>query len=413
MRSMLRVGFTNPVIVDEHGRILAGHGRVAAARKLGMTEVPTVCLAGLSEAEKRAYALADNRVALDAGWDAELVKSELAYIAELDLEFDLTLTGFETAEIDLALDGPVSPDDPADRLDGLGGPAVCRPGDLWILDRHRLLCGDALDPASYQQLLGTKRAQLVFTDPPYNVPIDGHACGLGRVRHADFAMASGEMSAEAFIAFLRQALTLHVAHSCDGALHYVCMDWRHMAELLAAGSGLYSELKNLCVWTKDNGGMGSLYRSQHELVFVHKLGTGPHINNVELGRFGRNRSNVWSYPGVGSLNGGRRDELALHPTVKPIALVADVILDASRRGGIILDGFAGSGTTILAAERTGRCGCGIELEPAYVDVAIRRWQQMTGGVARHAATGHRFNDSHRLAAPERRLALPAPARGGR
>ena len=231
---------------------------------------------------------------------------------------------------------------------------------------------------------------MVFTDPPYNVPIDGHVCGLGRVRHGEFVMASGEMDEEQFTSFLTTVLRNLAAHSQDGSVHYVCMDWRHMGELLAAGRAAYTELKNLCVWNKDNGGMGSFYRSKHELVFAFKNGTAPHINNFELGQNGRYRTNVWDYPGANSLKAERMEELRMHPTVKPLALVADAIRDCSHRGGLILDPFVGSGTTLMAAERTGREACVLELDPRYIDTIIQRWQAAGGEDAVHADSGETF-----------------------
>jgi DNA modification methylase len=387
--------------LDQEERVLAGHGRLAAARLLGMAQVPTIRLAEMSEAQKRAYALADNRLAEAAGWDRELLALELRYISELELDFDLELTGFEMAEIDLLLDPAIGKEDILDRLPEADGPPVTAPGDLWCLGRHRVLCADATSATAFEQLMAGKAAQLVFTDPPYNVPIDGHVCGLGRTRHPNFTMASGEMSQAEFTAFLATVLGYAAKHSADGALHFIFMDWRHLNELLTAGRTVYGELKHLCVWVKDNGGMGSLYRSQHELVLVFKNGSAPHVNNVELGRHGRNRSNVWRHPGVNSVGAGRLADLRLHPTVKPVQLVADAILDASKRRGVILDPFLGSGTTLLAAERTGRQACGLELEPRYVDVAIRRWQEHTGRAAVHAESGLAFDD---LA--ERRAATP-------
>jgi DNA modification methylase len=263
-----------------------------------------------------------------------------------------------------------------------------------LLGEHRVYCGSALDQAAYTLLMDEKKAALVFSDPPYNVPIEGNVCGLGSIHHREFAMAAGEMSSAEFIAFLTRALSLCARHSTEGSLHYLCMDWRHMAELLAAGREVYPELKNLCVWAKDNPGMGSLYRSQHELIFVFKSGRGPHRNNIQLGRYGRNRGNVWHYPGM---NSGARgtDEgnlLALHPTVKPVALVADAILDCSARGEIVLDAFLGSGTTVIAAERVGRRCYGMEIDPLYVDTIVRRWQAFAGEGARHAASGQSFSD---------------------
>jgi len=302
-------------------------------------------------------------------------------------------------EIDLriaSLDDPLDPgDDPADAVpERSSRPPLSRIGAAWVLGRHRVLRGDALDAAAFAALMGEERAAMVFSDPPYNVPIDGHASGLGAIHHRPFPMASGEMDRAAFTAFLSQACRNLAAFSADGSLHFLCMDWRHLDELLAAGRDAYGELKNLCVWVKDNGGMGSLYRSQHELVFVFKHGRDGHRNNVQLGQFGRNRSNVWRYPGVNSFArcGEEGNLLALHPTVKPVAMVADAILDCSARGDIVLDGFLGSGTTVIAAERTGRRCYGLELDPAYVDTAVRRWQALTGGSAHHSINGRSFDD---------------------
>jgi DNA modification methylase len=307
-------------------------------------------------------------------------------------------------EIDLRIasleDGPDQADDPADALPEFSTqPPISKIADLWMLGRHRLLCGSALDTAAFVALMGEERASTAITDPPYNVKIDGHASGLGAVHHRPFPMASGEMDKAEFTAFLAKAFHNLAAFSSDGSLHYMFMDWRHAEELLAAGRDVYGELKNLCVWVKDNAGMGSLYRSQHELVFVFKHGRNGHRNNVQLGQFGRNRSNVWRYPGGNSFArcGEEGDLSALHPTVKPVAMIADAILDCSARGDIVLDGFLGSGTTVIAAERTGRRCYGLELDPGYVDTIIRRWQALTGGSARHAASGRSFDDLTREA----------------
>jgi DNA modification methylase len=380
------------VLIDDGGGILAGHGRVEAAKLLGLETAPTIRLSDMTEPQRRAYVLADNKLAENAGWDRELLALELQYLTELELDFDLTITGFEAAEIDVLIEGlEVLEPDAADRIPEIdAAPPISRPGDLWRLGRHCLLCGDATQPEPFTRLMAGKTAQMVFIDPPYNVPIDGHVCGLGQVRHAEFAMAAGEMSEAEFTAFLETVFRHLVAHSADGSIHYVCMDWRHLFEAMTAGRKAYAELKNLCVWNKTNGGMGSLYRSKHELVLVFKNGAAPHINNVELGRYGRNRTNVWDYPGVNSLRDGRLDDLKMHPTVKPVALVTDAILDCSKRGGVVLDCFAGSGTTLMAAERSGRRACAMEIDPKYVDTAVRRWQAHTGGQVVHAVTGGSF-----------------------
>ena len=269
--SIERFGFTNPVLISDSGDIIAGHGRVAAAKSLGLDAVPTIRLSHLSEAERRAYVLADNKLALNAGWDDDILAIELQGL--IDLEFDVTLTGFSVAEVDLVIDGAnernSDPDtgSPADRLPALPEHAVSRSGDLWELGGHRLLCGDARDQADYELLLSGDVVDLVFTDPPYNVPIDGHVCGLGSVRHESFAFASGEMTAREFTSFLTSTLSNCGAVCRNGAIAFVCMDWRHMRELLDAGENAFTELKNLCVWNKTNGGMGTFYRSKHELIF--------------------------------------------------------------------------------------------------------------------------------------------------
>jgi DNA modification methylase len=264
------------------------------------------------------------------------------------------------------------------------------PRPVWVLGNHRLLCADAREEAAYDRLLEGAKAAFVFTDPPYNVAIDGNVCGLGRTRHREFAMGSGEMSEAEFATFLQTVFGRLAEHTVDGSIHQVCMDWRHMWEMLAAGRAVYSELKNLCVWNKANAGMGSFYRSKHELIFVWKNGGTGHINNFELGQHGRNRTNVWDYAGVNSLRAGRLEELAMHPTVKPVALVADAIKDCSDRGSLVLDPFCGSGTSLIAAERTGRKARSLEIDPAYVDVAVRRWQTYTGKAAILAASGETF-----------------------
>jgi len=392
--SIKAFGFANPVLVDDDDMILAGHGRFQAAKLLGLDAVPAIRISQLTEAQKRAFVLADNKLAERSGWDREPLAVELGELSVMlpDLGLSVDLTGFEVGEIDAILtdveeDNAASQDD---EVIPLPQTPVSRLGDLWVLGRHRLLCGDARDPAALRALLGNEPADMVFTDPPYNVRIDGHVLGRGKNQHAEFAMASGEMSEGEFTAFLQVVLGNAAAASRDGALHFVCMDWRHLGELLAAGRSVYSEMKNLCVWAKTNGGQGSLYRSQHELIAVFKVGDGAHVNNVELGRFGRNRSNVWHYAGVNSFKAGRQQELEAHPTVKPVALVTDAIKDVTRRGAIVLDHFGGSGTTLVAAERTGRRARLLEIEPRYVDVTIARFEQVTKTDAVHAETGQTY-----------------------
>jgi hypothetical protein len=342
--SLEQFGFVLPIVIDVDSRVIAGWGLVGAARRLDLTEVPAVTIADLDEAKMRMLRLALNRLGEDSGWDLDALKLEFADIVEISSDIDLRLSGFEMAEIDVAFQGSGNDEEDSLPANETSTP-VTQPGDLWLLDEHRILCADALMRESYAMLLGDERAQMVFTDPPWNIPIAGHVSGLGSIKHGDFAMGCGEMSAAEFEAFLRTALGHAATYSDDGSIHFVCMHWAKIRELLGSTADLYSETKNLCVWSKTNAGMGSLYRSRHELVFVFKKGTAPHINNVELGRFGRNRSNVWEYAGQNVLNGTSKSKLSVHPTAKPVALVADAIRDCSHRNGIILDSFGGAGTT--------------------------------------------------------------------
>jgi DNA modification methylase len=382
--SIKRFGFTNPVLIGDDHEIIAGHGRVMAAKELGLATVPTVKLSHLSAEERRAYVLADNKLALNAGWDTEILAIELQ--ALIDIEFDVTLTGFSLAEIDLTLgharaaSGAVE-DDAADLIPQLPTQAVSKLGDIWLLGRHRLLCGDAQSQDDVARLMEDETADLIFTDPPYNVAIDGNVGGLGSVRHREFAFASGEMSEDEFTAFLTTTLSNAARSAKDGAIAYICMDWRHMSEMLDAGKAAFTELKNLCVWNKTNGGMGTFYRSKHELVFVYKIGAAPHTNAFGLGETGRYRTNVWDYAGISSLGASRMDQLAMHPTVKPVALVADAIKDCSRRNEIVLDIFGGSGSTLIAAESCGRRARLIEYDPLYCDTIVTRWQRYAGKTA--------------------------------
>jgi DNA modification methylase len=385
--SIKSFGFTNPVLTNNSMMIVAGHGRVEAAKLLRMNSVPTIKLENLSDDQLRAYILADNKLAENAGWDRAILAIELQNLLTLE-DFDVTTTGFEIPEIDIILEEQSQTIDKDDEVPVVTGPALTREGDLWELGKHRIYCGNSLHEDSFKALLGNRKAAVVFSDPPYNLPIDGNVCGKGSIHHREFEMASGEMSETEFVAFLERSMRLVARYSTSGSIHFLCMDWRHMKELLAAGNEVYKSLLNVCVWVKDNGGMGSFYRSRHELVFVFRSGAESHRNNVQLGRFGRNRTNVWEYPGVNTLS--RRGEegnlLALHPTVKPVPLIADALLDCSARGDIVLDAFLGSGSTLIAAERIGRICFGIEIDPLYVDVAIQRWQQLTGESAVNSKT---------------------------
>jgi DNA modification methylase len=403
--SIKRFGFNNPIIITDDGEIVAGHGRLAAAKLLGLETVPTLRLSHLTEAERRAYVIADNKLALNAGWDREMLAIELQGL--VDLDFEIELTGFSLAEIDIVLDeARESAPDGADAAveDAIPTyrhdvPAVSQMGDLWLLGRHKLICGDARDGGAYDLLIGDDTVDLICTDPPYNVPIDGHVCGSGRIRHRDFAMGVGEMDKDQFTRFLIDTLGSAAERCRDGAIAFVFMDWRHMGNLLSAGEQVFSELKNLCVWNKTNGGMGTFYRSKHELVFVFKVGTAPHINTFGLGDTGRYRTNVWEYAGVNTFRAGRLEELELHPTVKPVDLVSDAIKDCSRRAGIVLDPFGGSGTTLIAAQKSGRRARLIEYDPSYCDVILRRFEAVTGTSAILAWTGQTFEDRAAERAP--------------
>lgn len=390
--SICEFGFTSPVLTDGHNHIMAGHARCLAAKQLGMTHVPVIGLKDLSPAQVKAYIIADNKLAENAGWDKELLALELQDIQILDDTFDLSLTGFELPEIDFMLmpgqeDNEEEPAVPV--IDEQH--VVTRSGDIWQCGRHRILCGDHLDQQDWKTLMGRHRAHAVFADPPYNVPIQGHVSGLGDAVHDEFAMAAGEMSVDEFIEYLATLIFFLTFYSRKGALHYICMDWRHQYELLVAARRHYQELKNICVWNKTNGGMGSLYRSKHEFVNVYKYGDAPHINNVELGKHGRYRTNVWDYAGNNAFHEHRNAELVTHPTVKPVAMIADAMLDCTHRNHLVIDPCVGSGSTILAGEQTQRRVFAMELEPKYVDASILRWQTMTENDAMHLASGKTFS----------------------
>ena len=349
----------------------------------------------LSREEALAYMLASVRLVERGSWDEQKLGQVLADLSLAELDFDIELTGFEGPEIDLAIEGLNQPPEAPDPADASPpeGPPVTRTGDLWRLGPHLLLCGDARDKASYKTLMNGEEARIVVTDPPFNVVIADNVSGKGAVKHGNFAMASGEMSEAEFTAFLMAVLTLMAEHSMNGALHVIAMDWRHMRETLAAGHHAYDDLINLCVWTKTQGGQGSFYRSQHELFFVFKKGRAPNVNNIKLGVYGRNRTNVWSYAGgntFGRAGAGEGDLLKLHPTVKPVALLADILLDASHRGDVVLDPFAGSGSILIAAEKVGRRARAMEIDPLYVDVAVRRWQRWSGEDAVLEGDGRTF-----------------------
>jgi DNA modification methylase len=389
-----RFGQAVPILVDPDHVIIDGHAVHAGLIDLGYDEIAVVVVHNRDPLEIRALRLALNRLPEDAGWDDALLRDEL--LALLDLGFELEFSGFDAVEIDMALaiDEPgagVVEAEPAEDLVPSPNPAVT-PGDVYRLGRHVIACGDARDEVLIRRLAAERAVQVVFTDPPYNVPINRFVSGLGKTRHAEFVMASGEMTKEAFTAFLAGFIEALVPVLANGAILFVCIDWRHIGELLEAASSQELGLKNLCVWAKSNAGMGTFYRSQHELVFVFKSGDAPHQNNFELGQHGRMRSNVWAYRGVNSFGKDRMELLGSHPTVKPVLMIADALKDVSRRGDLVLDPFLGSGSTLIAAEDTGRTCIGVELAPGYLEVTIRRWERRTGQDAVHAGTGETFSE---------------------
>lgn len=380
--SMGEFGFTNPLLIDENFRLIAGHCRLLVAKKRGMTVVPVIMISGLSELQKLKLQLADNKVALKGGWDTHLHRLKIRKIAELEISPKLTIPGYSTGEIDVLLTPKADPDDSS--IPAVPVQPRTQPGDIYICGDHRIGCGDGRDPEFLRKVIGEGgQIDMAFLDPPYNVSIPNHA--NTKRRHPNFKMASGEMSDPQFRTFLTDGLRACAEVSREGAVHYVCMDWRHAEPLMAVGRDVYGDLINLCIWNKSNAGMGSLYRSKHELVFVYRVGDAPHFNAVELGKHGRNRTNVWDYPSVNTFAGKRSGDLDLHPTVKPAAMVMDAIQDVTRRGDLVLDIFLGSGTTLIASERCGRRFRGLDIDPAYVDVAVERWERVTGKKAQRIA----------------------------
>ena len=402
-RSIKVLGFNIPVAVDASGKILCGHARYLAAQQLGMSEVPVIRLDHLSESQARAFMLADNKLSEMSDWNRGLLAVQLKELTAVDLTFDIEATGFSVGEIDLILDFDPAGLDGADQVPNIPeGPPTTQMGDLWLMGEHLLLCANAQEASTYETLMAGKVAGMIITDPPYNVKVQGHVGGKGSIKHPEFAMASGEMNSPEFTQFLKTSFEQMANHSKPGSIHMTFMDWRHLPEILSAGLAVYTSFLNLCVWVKNQAGMGSLYRSQHELCLIFKNGKESHQNNVQLGRFGRYRTNVWQYGGIQTMRSSEEgDLLALHPTVKPIKMIADAILDCSKRRDIILDPFMGSGTAILACERTGRHCYGIELDPLYVDTAVQRWQNLTGEDAVHELTGKTFTQCSAQATQER------------
>ena len=370
--SIAENGFVNPIIVNPEGAIIAGHGRLRAARKLRLTTVPTIVVTGLTEAQERRLRIADNKIALNAGWDVDLLRIELADIEASGLNLDLT--GFTTGEIDVLRMPKLVSEEP---YDPVPVNAVTELGDIWICNGHRVGCGDLLDRVSLDALMAGARADAIVSDPPYNTSNANHNGGKGKFRHREFQYAHGEMTREQFTRFLIDTEGLMASRCRDSAVAFVFMDHHHAGEQIAAGEAVFDRRLNIAIWVKSNAGMGALYRSQHEMIFIYVAGEAQHVNNVALGKHGRNRTNVFNAPSVNAF-GSRQDDLSLHATVKPTQLIADMIMDVTARGDIVLDGFLGSGTTLLAAERTDRRAFGLEIDPAYVDVGITRWMDLVG-----------------------------------
>lgn len=388
--SIRRFGFVSPLLIDSQGRVLAGLARLEAAKALAMTSLPTVVVDHLSPEEQRAFVLADNRLAELGSWNKEALKLELDELAELNLDFSLELTGFSLPEIDAIRFGVGDSASGDDDVPTVRSETVSSLGDLWTLGEHRLLVGDATSVETLDRLLAGDVVRSVFTDAPYNVPIEGHV--TSSKAHGRFVMGDGEMSDAEFTSFLEAVCRQIEGALIDGGIAYFCMDWRHMRHVLDAVEAAGLSVLNLCVWDKGAGGMGSFYRSRHELVFVLKKGKAPHVNTVELGKNGRNRANVWAYEGVNGFGADKAREREMHPTVKPLALVKDALLDSSKKGDVVLDLFGGSGTTLIAAEQAGRRARLTELDPKYADVIIRRWEAASGREAIHEASGETFGE---------------------
>lgn len=375
-RSLKKFGWTNPILVDDTGNVVCGHGRLEAAKRNGETIVPVINLGQMSEADRRAYILADNKLAEEARWSKDLLRSELSGLIELGYEIELT--GFETFEIDGLLNiGDDEPDNEDNvELSESTGVSVTRNGDLWTIGSHRLVVGDARDRLVLERLMDGERARMIITDPPYGCKIANNVSGNGRKKHADFLMGAGQESLPEFaMTLLRPAFKAMAAHCATGAIAFVFIDWRAAPHMLDAAQGVFHELKNMIVWVKSPG-MGAFFRSAHELCYAFKVSPGAHVSNIALGK--RSRSNVWNYPSANVFRAGRMQDLADHPTVKNKYMVRDAILDVSRPGDLVLDPFAGSGTVALACEMAGRAARMVEFDPVYADVILRRTAEATG-----------------------------------
>jgi len=391
-------GFLTPILIDsERQEVIAGEARLLAAKKLGSKDIPTIQVAHLTPAQIKAFRIADNKIVEGSSWDTEALKLELLDLQELG--FDLSLTAFELPEIEmLILDDEQSLSD-EDSIPAPASTTYLRLGDIFLVGRHTIICGDSRDSLLISSHIDEKLVDIVVSDPPYNLAINGHVLAQNST-HDEFAMASGEMSTTEFTEFLTAWFQSSFMVSKEGSIHYHFMDHHHLKEMLDAGDVVYDKRLNICVWSKTNAGMGSLYRSQHEMCCVFKKGTESHTNNIQLGKFGRNRSNIWTYSGMNTFSSERDELLAFHPTVKNTEMIADILLDASNPGELVLDGFLGSGTTLIAAEKTNRICIGVEIEPKYIDVAIKRFQSISDESIIHKETGLTYEELIKIRSQE-------------
>lgn len=410
--SIQRFGLILPILIDQGGQIIGGEGVFEVAKECGFTEVPTVRIDHLSETDIQLLRLALNRIAEESSWDTLELTEEWRELLPLTIDLGYEVSGFATPEIDSLLHQPPAgagrdaDDDPVEV--GMPGSEVSRLGDIWQLGDHLVLCGSSLEPENLQRVMGEDRARMVLTDAPYNVKIQGNVGGLGKHKHREFVQASGEMSEAHFTEFLTTSITALAAFCRNGALLYMFMDWRHVWEIMSGIRAADLTMINMAVWAKTSPALGAFYRSQHELCFIARKGDEKHKNNIDLGRWGRTRSNVWQYAGVNSFGPGRDEQLAMHSTCKNVSMLVDAIRDASDRGEIVLDGFLGSGSTLIAAERTGRICRGVELDPLYVDTILHRWKRVTDSEGVLQDTGETFSQVAERRAREKIIVSPRP-----
>lgn len=408
--SINRFGIILPILIDKDGTVIGGEGVFEIAKECGFSEVPTVRVDHLDELNVRLLRLALNRIAQESSWDSVVLADEWRELQPLTIDLDYEVSGFTTPEIDSLL--YQSPDQAAEDADdkqtvlGAPGSNVSLLGDLWELGDHRVLCGSSLEPQNLQRLMGTDLARMVLTDAPYNVKIQGNVGGLGKHKHREFVQASGELSEAEFKEFLTTSIATLADFCRDGALLYMFMDWRHIYEIVSGIRAADLTMINMAVWAKTSPALGAFYRSQHELCFIAKKGEAKHKNNIDLGRWGRTRSNIWSYAGVNSFGAGRDEQLQMHSTCKNVSMLVDAIRDVSDRGEIVLDGFLGSGSTLIAAERTGRICRGVELDPLYVDTILHRWERVTKGTAILHGTGETITQVAERRAQEKLAVSP-------